>query len=167
MSEEGDARVDSKRWHIGLGAALLLIMGLACEATEAAVDLSGQLVESSIQATALPPQAEAMLEQLQRPPGGAYTCSGSDTQGPYRPLLTVELQADGRLLVEPLDPIIPTAAEGTWTYSAELAQIGFSGQSVLDFGYYNALGDQLILELKPGAAAGMVPELGLICEPVG
>jgi hypothetical protein len=152
----------NRRVWLALMAATLLT--LACGVLQSAMDAASGMADSFVEQTSLPPQAEALFEQIQQPPYGEYTCSGSNSQGPFRPLVIVNLHEDGTVTSEPIDPGFDDPGDGTWTYAPEQAQVGFSGQTLLDFGFYNALGNQLILDLKPEAPPDQAPQNSLICE---
>jgi hypothetical protein len=117
------------------------------------ITLAGMLLTgcTGSQATAtIPAYAESALATIQAPPSGSFDCGfplGTMVYGRPRGLI---LEPDGHFEFyrqeEPAD-----SEEGQWSYAADLHQIGFAGETGLDYGYYDIGARQLILYLKPDA----------------
>lgn len=112
-----------------------------------------------------PEQVQALQEQLATAPHGEYVCSGSGVDGAWGPQLELTFASDGQVTERPAGDQAGEARAGQWAHAPERAQVGFSGETHLDYGYYDAVGGNLFVELKPGAAEALGLVSNLICEP--
>lgn len=118
-------------WALAVSAPVLLAGCAGAEATQE-----------------MPAQAQSALATINAPPDGAFDCGyplGSAVYGRPRGLT---LHPNGEFEFfnhdDPAD-----REEGRWTHAAELHQIGFAGESSLDYAYYDIGASQLIVVMKP------------------
>lgn len=132
-----------RRAQIGNYLRWTLPVGLLAELALAGCG-SVEVMEST------PSQAELVQATFEAPPDGQYECGfplGSTVYGRPRGLT---LKGDGGF--EFFHHEGPAEREeGEWTFAGDLHQIGFYGETILDYGYYDLGASQLILFLKPAA----------------
>jgi hypothetical protein len=116
------------------GSALSCLMLAGCSAMEATQQI--------------PTQAQSIMATIEAPPDGEFDCGfplGDTVFGRPRGII---LAADGAFEFFHQDGQDESEV-GQWDFAPDLHQIGFSGETSLDYGYYDIGARQLILFMKP------------------
>ncbi|MFP3853084.1 MAG: hypothetical protein ACLFWD_02195 [Anaerolineales bacterium] len=95
----------------------------------------------------IPDQAESALATWEAPPSGTFAC---DLAGVFDEELSefrLNLRSDGAFDLVPL-PEEGIRYQGTWQYAEDKHQIGFHGETQLDYAFYDQGANSLILRLK-------------------